>query len=163
MPPRPDSRPSATTPPSSTSASGTSLLRAALVLLEAFIGACGRAPAAAPAPAQAAAPARARDASLSALGRSVFFDPSLSGSGRMACATCHDPRHAYGPPNALPVQLGGAHLDRQGMRAVPSLRYVLNRTPAWFKEYVYNPAERAREGNEPPSGGFGWDGRFNTL
>ena len=99
---------------------------------------------------------------LSALGRKIFFDASLSASGRMACATCHSPEHAYGPPNALAVQLGGPGLDRQGMRAVPSLRYVLNRTPVWGQEYVANPAERILE-NEPPTGGFGWDGRFNAL
>jgi cytochrome c peroxidase len=100
---------------------------------------------------------------LNALGRKVFFDASLSASGRMACATCHSPEHAYGPPNGLAVQLGGQGLDRQGMRAVPSLRYVLNRTPVWNKEYVANTAERILEGNEPPAGGFGWDGRFNAL
>ena len=56
-----------------------------------------------------------------------------------------------------------AELDRQGARAVPSLRYVLNRTPVWNKEFIANPAERIIEGEEPPTGGFGWDGRFNTL
>jgi cytochrome c peroxidase len=81
----------------------------------------------------------------------------------MSCATCHSPQHAYGPPNDLAVQLGGPELDRQGSRAVPSLRYVLNRTPVWNKEYVANPAERILEGQEPPTGGFGWDGRFNSL
>lgn len=54
-------------------------------------------------------------------------------------------------------------MDRQGARAVPSLRYVLNRTPAWSKPFVANPAERILEGDESPAGGFGWDGRFNTL
>jgi cytochrome c peroxidase len=49
------------------------------------------------------------------------------------------------------------------MRAVPSLRYVLNRTPLWSKPYVNNPAERRLEGDQPPAGGFGWDGRFKTL
>jgi cytochrome c peroxidase len=81
----------------------------------------------------------------------------------MSCATCHSPAHAYGPPNGLAVQLGGLALDRQGMRAVPSLRYVLNRTPFWNKEFIANPAERILEGEEPPTGGFGWDGRFNAL
>ena len=100
---------------------------------------------------------------IAALGKKVFFDTSLSASGRMSCATCHDPAHAYGPPNALPVQLGGPGLDRQGARAVPSLRYALNRTPAWHKRFIENPAERILEGNDPPTGGFGWDGRFNTL
>jgi cytochrome c peroxidase len=46
---------------------------------------------------------------------------------------------------------------------VPSLRYVLNRTPVWNKEFIANPAERILEGEEPPTGGFTWDGRFNML
>jgi len=81
----------------------------------------------------------------------------------MSCATCHSPAYAYGPPNGLAVQLGGEGIDRQGARAVPSLRYVLNRTPAWNKQFISNPLERLREPDEPPTGGFGWDGRFNTL
>jgi cytochrome c peroxidase len=81
----------------------------------------------------------------------------------MSCATCHSLAHAYGPPNGLAVQLGGPQLDQQGARAVPSLRYVLNRTPIWNKTYISNPAERILEANEPPAGGFTWDGRFNTL
>ena len=100
---------------------------------------------------------------LAALGKQIFFDPSLSASGRISCATCHSPAHAYGPPNGLAVQLGGPVMDRQGMRSVPSLRYVLNRTPFYNQNYVADPIERLREGVEPPTGGFGWDGRFNTL
>jgi cytochrome c peroxidase len=103
------------------------------------------------------------DAALAALGKQIFSDPSLSESGRMSCATCHSPQHAYGPPNGLAVQRGGAALDRQGARAVPSLRYVLNRTPIWSQPFVASRAERIIEGEEPPRGGFGWDGRFNTL
>jgi len=101
--------------------------------------------------------------SIGAVGKKIFFDVSLSRSGRMSCATCHNPSYAYGPPNGLAVQLGGPEMDQQGARAVPSLRYVLNRTPVWNKEFIANPAERIIEGEEPPTGGFGWDGRFNTL
>jgi cytochrome c peroxidase len=100
---------------------------------------------------------------IGALGKKIFFDASLSRSGRMSCATCHNPSYAYGPPNGLAVQLGGLKMDQQGARSVPSLRYVLNRTPVWNKEFIANPAERIIEGEEPPTGGFGWDGRFNTL
>ena len=103
------------------------------------------------------------EAQLVSLGGQIFNDTRLSASGRMACATCHDPRHAYGPPTGRAVESGGPALDQQGMRAVPSLRYVLNRTPLWSKQFVSNPVERLLEGNEPPTGGFGWDGRFNTL
>jgi cytochrome c peroxidase len=100
---------------------------------------------------------------IAQLGKKIFFDASLSASGKMSCATCHSPDHAYGPPDGLAAQLGGPGLDVQGVRAVPSLRYVLNRTPVWNKEYINNPAERIIEGEEPPTGGFGWDGRFDTL
>src|SRR5258707_3418997 len=58
------------------------------------------------------------------LGRKMFFDPSLSGSGQMSCSSCHSPAHAYGPPNDLAVQLGGPDLKRPGLRAVPALRYL---------------------------------------
>src|SRR5213076_427113 len=68
-------------------------------------------------------------------GKQLFFDKSLSASGAMSCASCHDPDHAYGPPNALAVQLGGPALDRAGMRAVPSLRYKLV-VPAYSNELV---------------------------
>ncbi len=46
---------------------------------------------------------------------------------------------------------------------MPSLRYVLNHTPFWNKKFIENPAERLLEGDDPPTGGFGWDGRFNLL
>ena len=97
------------------------------------------------------------------IGRQLFHDKTLSASGQQSCASCHDPAFAYGPNNALSVQLGGAHLDQQGTRAVPSLRYVLDRTPAWHIPYVRSLGERIREGIESPSGGFTWDGRVNTL
>jgi len=100
-------------------------------------------------------PAVATDPALVALGRQLFFDSSLSASGRQSCASCHSQDHAYGPPNSLAVQMGGPNLDRQGMRAVPSLRYVLNRTPVWSKAFVSSMAERALEADEPPVGGFG--------
>ena len=54
---------------------------------------------------------------LAALGRELFFDARLSASGRQACATCHDPEHAFGPPNALAVQIGGSDLKQPGLRA----------------------------------------------
>jgi cytochrome c peroxidase len=85
------------------------------------------------------------------LGEKIFSDASLSASGAMACATCHDPRHAHAQSNALAVQLGGANLDVPGFRAVPSLRYV-GFTPAFFFD---------DEGT--PTGGFNRDGRARDL
>jgi cytochrome c peroxidase len=100
---------------------------------------------------------------LASVGRAIFFDSTLSASGRMSCASCHSPAHAYGPPNGRAVQLGGAALATPGLRAVPSLRYTLARTPIWSHPRPTNPLEAAIETDNGPAGGFAWDGRFNTL
>ncbi|WP_267956800.1 cytochrome-c peroxidase [Paraburkholderia sp. HP33-1] len=112
-----------------------------------------------------AAPADAKPvySDAAALGKLMFFDPALSSSGKMSCASCHSPEHAYGPPNGLAAQLGGADLHQQGTRAVPSLRYVLNRTPVWTHAQAASLSERLSETDNAPVGGFGWDGRFNYL
>jgi cytochrome c peroxidase len=111
--------------------------------------------------AQDATPPVLSDAAV--LGRLMFFDQSLSGSGKMSCASCHSPTHAYGPPNGLAAQFGGPDLKSQGNRSVPTLRYVLNRTPVWTYVRASSLAERLEDNDESPAGGFAWDGRFNTL
>ncbi len=100
---------------------------------------------------------------LARLGKSLFFDTSLSASGRMACASCHDPAHAYAAPDGAAVRMGGKDLGRAGRRAVPSLRYTLNRTPVWTHEYQSSPIERMIAVESVATGGFTWDGRFNSL
>ncbi|MDE3201767.1 MAG: c-type cytochrome [Acidobacteriota bacterium] len=97
------------------------------------------------------------------LGRQIFSDHNLSASGKMACSTCHDPRFAYGPPNATPVQSGGPSLHSPGYRAVPSLRYVLNYVPRWTHVRDTNPVEQLTEPDTAPTGGYTWDGRYNSL
>ncbi|HJY17326.1 MAG TPA: cytochrome c peroxidase, partial [Xanthobacteraceae bacterium] len=67
---------------------------------------------------------------MAELGRLIFFDASLSSSGRLSCASCHSPQLAYGPPGDLPVMRGGPQLSRPGARAVPSLTY-LERQPSF--------------------------------
>ena len=123
---------------------------------------------------------------MAKLGREIFYDTSLSSSGKMACASCHSPDHAYGPPNDGPVVLGGPDLTRPGMRAVPSLTY-LERQP----DFSIGPDDRENETvtlaqmaqvgqsakrtkktakqtdqsavNIVPQGGLFWDGRADTL
>lgn len=97
---------------------------------------------------------------LTALGKALFFDPSLSASGRQSCASCHSPDHAYGPPNGLSVQLGGASMTRTGVRAAPSLRYVQN-VPAYTDHYHENDGNDAED--QGPTGGHNWDGRANSA
>src|ERR1700741_108350 len=61
---------------------------------------------------------------MARLGRDIFFDTSLSSSGKVACASCHSPDHAYGPPNDGAEMLGGPELTLPGMRGVPSLYFL---------------------------------------
>jgi cytochrome c peroxidase len=123
---------------------------------------------------------------MAQLGRRIFLDASLSASGRMSCASCHDPAHHYGPPNALPAMLGGPKLDLQGFRPVPSLTYLERHLPfsvgpdkdedenssvplqvslavgAKHKpKTAQNTADSAA--NLVPQGGLFWDGRADTL
>lgn len=98
---------------------------------------------------------------MTALGRQLFFDPSLSGSGKLACASCHSPDRAFGPPNALPVQSGGNDMRQPGMRAVPSLKY-LQSVPAFAEHYHESEDEGDESVDAGPTGGLTWDGRVDT-
>jgi cytochrome c peroxidase len=123
---------------------------------------------------------------MAQLGRQIFHDPSFSSSGKLSCASCHSPDHAYGPPNDGPVMLGGPALTQQGSRAAPSLTY-LDRQP----EFSIGPDDAQAENinlaelaavaqtstrvqktatqtsqsaaNLVPQGGLFWDGRADTL
>ncbi|MDR3407356.1 MAG: cytochrome c peroxidase [Methylovirgula sp.] len=70
-----------------------------------------------------------------ALGRTLFFDPLLSGSGQHTCATCHDPKLSFG--DHLPLAIGDA--GRAMAFRTPSLLDV-----AFIDRY-------------------GWSGKFPTL
>jgi cytochrome c peroxidase len=133
---------------------------------------------------------RPRAAPLSAmaqLGRKIFYDASLSSSGKLSCASCHSPDHAYGPPNDRPVMLGGPDLSRQGARAVPSLTYLERQPPFSIgpeqsdDDNIVPVAQMAALGQQSsrakktargmvasaanivPQGGVFWDGRADTL
>jgi cytochrome c peroxidase len=91
------------------------------------------------------------------VGQQLFFDKNLSGGKNAACATCHDPAYAYGPPNSLAVQLG-SDPTQAGTRAVPSIRYK-DQTPP-YNDSAANPDGVTLSA---PGGGFMWDGRAATL
>src|SRR5947209_13456936 len=54
------------------------------------------------------------------LGRRLFFDPVLSGDGKLACASCHDPAHGFAGSTAVAVGARG----QKGKRNAPSLLNV---------------------------------------
>ncbi len=69
------------------------------------------------------------------LGKRLFSDPILSADGKVACATCHQPDHAFASPARVATGVSG----RTGRRNVPSL---FNRGYGTY---------------------FFWDGRATTL
>ena len=85
------------------------------------------------------------------LGEKIFSDPTLSASGRLSCASCHNPATAHAPSNDLATQLGGIDQRTGGTRAAPSLRYL-----AWTPGFLFGPSGL-------PTGGFDRDGRAATL
>lgn len=105
----------------------------------------------------------ARTQALRDIGRRMFFDSTLSASGRIACATCHRPDHAFGPPDGKAVQLGGVNGHEPGLRAVPSLRYLQRIRP--FTPHAFEPPEDDDNGeglvDGGPAGGLTWDGRVD--
>ena len=97
---------------------------------------------------------------LMALGRNLFFDQTLSASGKLACAGCHDPRHAFGPANSLAVQRGGIAGRGYGVRAVPSLMYAQN-APPFTEHFVDDDGDDGID--QGPAGGRTWDGRAQSA
>ena len=123
---------------------------------------------------------------MAQLGKLLFYDTSLSFSGGLSCASCHNPDHAYGPATDKPVVMGGPDLKSEGVRAVPSLMY-LERQPNFSigvdneENENVNLAQLAALGQDAaraqkvatdtvasganlvPQGGLFWDGRADTL
>ncbi|GAA4030949.1 cytochrome-c peroxidase [Actimicrobium antarcticum] len=129
------------------------LLRAAAISTLVLLSGCGGG-GGSTAPTATNTPVPVQLATLSTtaqLGQKIFKDTSLSASGNLACATCHNPDNAHAQSNHLAAQLGGADGTQAGSRAAPSLRYA-NLTPAFFFD---------KEGT--PTGGFNHDGRAATL
>jgi cytochrome c peroxidase len=90
---------------------------------------------------------------VDAAGKAIFFDASLSASGKQSCGTCHVPSHAFTADSltdrGLPVPLGGPNMDQTGFRNAPSLMYA-SFTPPF-----------SLDGG--PVGGFFRDGRASSL
>lgn len=112
------------------------------------------------APEPSRAQVREQVKALGALGQALFFDPALSGSGKLSCASCHDPAHGFAAANGLAVQLGGGDLRQPGVRAVPSLKYLQAVPP--FTEHFFESEDDADESiDNGPTGGLTWDGRVD--
>ena len=90
-----------------------------------------------------------------ALGQMLFFDPRLSGSGAISCATCHNP--ALGWSDALPKGIG--HMGGRLGRHTPTILNVAYGEPyfwdgraATLEDQAKGPLTSAAEMNMPAEG-----------
>ena len=113
-----------------------------------LVSACGGGGTSAP---DAGVPPATPLSAQASLGEKMFADVSLSASGKLACASCHDANNAHAPANNLSVQLGGPLVDQPGRRQAPSINYL-----SFNSEFFI-----AADGT--PTGGFFWDGRAASI
>lgn len=94
-----------------------------------------------PAPARDPGNAQSGRPAAIALGRALFFEPRLSASGHLACASCHVPQRGFtdGRPRALGRSQPGGAADAPLDRHTPSLL------------------------NAGQQRWWGWDGAFDSL
>ncbi len=141
-----------------------------------------------PDPVQLVRPAAQPLSAMAQLGKQIFYDTSLSSSGRVACASCHSSQHRYGPPGDSAAMFGGPEVTSQGVRAVPSLMYLSTQpnfsigpdpggddeapVPLPQLAALGHKAKRVTKtaqdtsqsaANLVPLGGLFWDGRADTL
>jgi cytochrome c peroxidase len=91
-----------------------------------------------------------------ALGQALFFDPRLSGSGAIACATCHNPGLAWGDGLAKGIGHMGTRLDRHTptiLNVAYGEPYFWDGRAATLEEQAKGPMESGKEMNMPASDG----------
>lgn len=137
-----------------------------------------------PCPAKLRRPEQQPLSAMAEIGKAIFYDKALSGSGKLSCASCHEPANHYAPSGFSSVFLGGPNLDVQGHRAVPTLTYLERRPnfsigpdnpvseaapaiPANASNVSHGAKSASNTGasatNIVPQGGLFWDGRADTL
>jgi cytochrome c peroxidase len=97
-----------------------------------------------------------------ALGRLLFFDPILSATRNVACATCHHPQHGWadGRPTPLGVHASGIGPARKRVQSAAFLPLTRN-TPTILNA-AFNGIESGKP-FEPAKSPMFWDNRVHSL
>ena len=95
------------------------------------------------------------DRALRDLGETLFFDPRLSGSGQIACASCHDPEWGWADGRQVPY----GHDRQRGRRHTPSVaNAAFQQAQFWdgraatLREQVLMPIANPEEMHGTPDG-----------
>ena len=97
-----------------------------------------------------------------ALGRKLFFDPLLSATGEVSCATCHQPDLGWADGRATPIGVGGQGLGPQrALRSGVSMPALTRNTPSLLN-VAFNGIDT--EGRcDPEKAPMFWDSRVLGL
>lgn len=96
------------------------------------------------------------------LGRQLFFDPILSDTRDVSCATCHHPKYAWADGRRVPLGVGGSGLGPSRRLTAPSPQPVLERNTPTLLDVAFigiisgSPAS-------PETAPMFWDARVTGL
>ena len=100
--------------------------------------------------------------SLVELGRTLFWDPILSGEKDIACASCHHPAFGYADGRALPIGVGGQGLGPSRIDAVNDDIGLVTRNSPTILNTNFNGMDI--DGNfNPATAPMFWDNRERSL
>ena len=106
--------------------------------------------------------ANAASSQTIALGKTLFWDPILSGNKDVACATCHHPANGYADNLDISIGVGGVGLGINRHFLNPSTGVFNKRNSQTILNTVFNGMDV--NGNYDPSNApMFWDSRVKSL
>ncbi len=97
-----------------------------------------------------------------ALGRLLFFDPILSSTKDVSCATCHNPRFGWTDGRANPIGVGGDGIGpARTFRGPPSLPVIARNVPS-ILNVGFNGLVTGTK-FDPATAPMFWDSRVQSL
>lgn len=97
-----------------------------------------------------------------ALGRLLFFDPILSESKDVSCATCHNPKYAWTDGRATPIGIGGIGAGPQRRFRAAGSTPVITRNVPTLLNIAFQGATNAMPAI-PENAPMLWDARVRSL
>lgn len=96
------------------------------------------------------------------LGRVLFFDPVLSGTGAVACATCHHPQFGWADGRVTPLGVHGVGLGPQRRLIQSGVFFPMKRNTPTILNAAFNGIEMGKpfDGRKSP---MFWDSRVLGL
>lgn len=96
------------------------------------------------------------------LGRQLFFDPILSDTRDVSCATCHHPKYAWADGRTVPLGVGGSGLGPSRRLAEPSNLPALPRNTPTLLDVGFNGLVSGIP-LQPEHSPMFWDSRIQGL